>query len=366
MAQTDPYDVLGVSRDASPDEIKAAYRRLVRRYHPDVNPNDPTCEQKLKDVNDAYERLTNPQREAQDQFGQGGVHFESANFGDIFEMFFGGQPGGGGGRRRSPARPGQHVQVSLRLTLAEVVTGVTREITYQRFAHCDLCHGTGGEGGAAPTTCETCQGAGVVNQVRNTLIGQMRTTTECPTCHGSGAVIKQPCSKCRGRGLLPETKSVEVQVPAGIESGSHMQMPGLGGDGTNGGEPGALLILLEVEDNPRFERDGTTLYTAVEVSFAQATLGDEVEFDGVDAPVALDLPSGTQPGTRLTVKNAGMPPLHGGRRGDLIVQVQVRVPRQLNDEQRRLVRELAEASGENLPKGDSKGGLLGGLFGKKK
>jgi molecular chaperone DnaJ len=229
---------------------------------------------------------------------------------------------------------------------------------------CDACGGTGSEGRAQPETCPTCKGQGVVGQIRNTFIGQVRTSTTCPTCSGAGAVVKNPCHKCKGRGVLPAESKVMINIPPGVESGQTMHVPGQGSDGVAGGRPGDLYVSIYIEEDKRFERQGTTLYTTLELTFAQAALGDNVEIAGVDETVPVDIPAGTQPGTRVSARGAGMPPLHGGRRGDLIVGLTVKIPTKLNDTQTKLIKELAEVSGEKVPEGQKS--ILGGLFGKKK
>lgn len=370
MAQSDPYEVLGVPRGASADDIKSAYRRLARRYHPDVNPGDKDAEEKFKEIGAAYSVLSDADKRARyDQYGSlddqpqdffGGQNM--AGFTDLFDMFFGANMGQQ--RQRGFARDGEDIQTSVSMTLKEVLTGLHREVSVGRMEECDACGGTGSEGGIQPETCPTCRGQGVVGQIRNTLIGQVRTSTTCPTCHGAGAVIKNPCNKCKGRAVLPTEAKVMLNVPAGVDSGQTMHVPGQGSDGVAGGRPGDLYVSIHVEDDKRFERQGTTLFTNLDLTFAQAALGDHVEIDGIDDRLPLEIPPGTQPGTRLTIRGNGVPPLHGGRRGDLIVGVSVKVPTKLNEAQSKLIRELAEVSGERVPEGQK--GILGSLFGKKK
>lgn len=372
MAQRDPYEVLGVPRSASADEIKSAYRRLARRYHPDVNPGDNEAEEKFKEVGAAYSVLSDADRRARfDTYGQlddqpqdpffGG---NGGGFNDLFDMFFGGMQGGGGQRSRGFARDGEDLQTIVHLDLKQVITGLQQEIEVDRDEECDACKGLGTEGGVPPETCPTCKGQGVVGQVRNTFIGQVRTTTTCPTCHGAGATIKTPCSKCKGKGVLPARSKVVLNIPPGVESGQTMHVPGQGSEGVAGGRPGDLYVSIEVENDKRFQRKGTTLFTNLELSFAQASLGDSIEIDGVDEKVSLEVNAGTQPGTQLVSKGGGLPPLHGGRRGDLIITTTVKVPTKLNEAQTKLIKELAELSGETIPQGQK--GLLGSLFGKKK
>lgn len=372
MAQRDPYEVLGVPRSASADEIKSAYRRLARRYHPDVNPGDSEAEEKFKEIGAANSVLSDPERRARyDNYGQlddqpqdpfsgaGGA----GGFNDLFDMFFGGMQSGPS-RGRGFARDGEDLQTTIHLTLDQVLTGIQQEIQVDRNEECDACGGLGSEGGVPPETCPTCKGQGVIGQVRSTFIGQVRTQTTCPTCHGAGATIKTPCNKCKGRGVLPAKGKVMLTVPPGVESGQTMHVPGQGSDGVAGGRPGDLYVSIEVEEDRRFQRQGMTLYTQLELTFAQAAMGDSVEIQGVDDKITLEVNAGTQPGTQLVAKGAGMPPLHGGRRGDLIVTTTVKVPAKLNEAQTKLIKEFAEVSGEAVPQGQK--GLLGSLFGKKK
>jgi molecular chaperone DnaJ len=370
MPNKDPYEVLGVARSASSDEIKSAYRRLARRFHPDVNPNDPESEEKFKEVGEAYSILSDPERRQRfDQFGTTDDQptdpfFGGGGFNDLFEMFFGGAAQQT--QRRRQGRDGDDVRADIELTLQEVITGVVKEVSVERMAQCSNCNGLGTEGGKAPETCPSCHGNGVVTAVKNTFIGQIRTQTPCPTCQGQGTVIKDPCKVCRGIGLVRETSKVSINVPAGVESGATMHIPGQGSEGTGVGRSGDLYVVLHVAEDERFERRGQTVFTAVDLTFAQAALGDSIEIDGIDETLSIYIPAGTQPGTEISIRNAGLPPLHGGRRGEMIVGVNVKVPEKLTEQESKLIRELAELRGERMPKGAEKGGLLGGLFGRKK
>lgn len=372
MAVRDPYEVLGVSRGADESEIKSAFRKMARKYHPDVNPNNPEAEERFKDVGEAYAVLSDPEKKAHfDRFGQmpdgpgaGADFFQgaAANFGDLFDMFFG---AAGGPGARSASRVGDDVQSEVTISLQDVVTGVRKEVPVRRSIVCGSCKGTGAEGGQDPEQCPTCHGQGMVTQVRNTILGAMRTSGPCPTCGGEGQIIKSKCHTCHGRGNVIEKQTVTVDIPAGVESGATMHMPGQGSKGVRGGRSGDLYIVIEVEEDDRFEREGQHLHTWMDITFAQAALGDSVRAEGIDAPHEVTIPAGTQPGSDLRIAGAGLPPLHGGRRGDLFVHLNVEVPKRLNDQQRDLILKLSEALGDNQPKG-APGSLLGGLFRKRK
>ncbi|MEQ1935926.1 MAG: molecular chaperone DnaJ [Fimbriimonadaceae bacterium] len=370
---TDLYSILGVSREASADEIKAAYRKLARQYHPDVNPDDPSAEEKFKEIGSAYAVLSDPDKRAQyDRFGtteempqdffQGGG---GAGFGDIFDMFFGGANGGRGGSRRQGWNGGD-IETYVNVSLEEVLTGADRQVKVRRNVVCDSCEGTGGEGGAKPETCAECKGQGSTWRVVSTFLGQVRTQTPCGTCGGTGETIKSPCNKCRGKKQIVSDVMISTKIPVGIENGATIQMTGKGHEGLGGGHPGDLYVGLSITADKRFEREGKNLYTSAEITFAQATIGDTVVIEGLDGDYDLEIPHGTQPGEILAVRGAGLPPLHGGKRGDIFTQIKVRVPKKLSEGQKVAVIELAQAFDEPIPKGTESGGLLGGLFKKKK
>lgn len=366
----DPYDVLGLSRDASPEDIKSAYRRLARQHHPDVNPGNPDAEEKFKEVGQAYSVLSDPDRKARfDQYGtveEGPTGFQGGgNFTDLFDMFFGGA--GGGFQNVDPRMAdGDDVRAEVELSLLEVVTGAEKEIHYRRYAKCGECGGSGAAGGAQPERCSRCHGAGSVTQVRETFLGSIRTSATCSQCRGTGTIIKNPCPGCKGQGLVLQNTSGAAAVPAGVHHGMTLRMPGRGSDATGHGRPGDLYVVISVKEDARFERHGEDLHARLELTFAQATLGDEIVIEGVDAEHDLEIPSGTQPGAILTVRGAGLPPLHGGRRGDLHLHTNVRIPKKITEAQAEAIRQLAELSGERIPTPPESGGLLGGLFKKKK
>ncbi len=372
MSTRDPYEVLGVSRNASADEIKSAYRKLARKYHPDVNRDDPTAEDKFKEASNAYEILSDDEKKArfdqygttdgapQDPFFGGG---NAGGFGDLFDMFFG-AAGQQGGRRRSAAQVGDDIRADVQVTLKEVLTGVTKEVEVERAASCDACNGNGVEGGGQAQTCVNCQGTGMVTSVKSTFLGQVRTQSPCGRCSGTGFLITNPCKKCQGRGSRLVTEMVTINVPAGVENGNRIQMSGLGCDGIRGGRAGDLYVFLHVPEQDPFIRRGQHLLTGYDITVAQAILGDEVTIDGVEGELMFEIPNGAQPGQQVVIKGQGLPPIHGGKRGDLVVELTVVIPKKVSETEAKVIRDFAELRGERIPKG--KDGFLGGIFGKKK
>jgi molecular chaperone DnaJ len=366
MAQRDPYEVLGVPRDASADEIKSSYRRLARKFHPDVNPNDPSAEEKFKEIGEAYTVLSDPEKRARyDRFGTyeevPDPFFAGGGISDIFEMFFGAAQA----QQRGGGRHGDDVRVDVEIDLKEVITGVTKEVRVDRYTQCETCSGSGAEPGTSPERCASCAGSGVVVRMQQTFLGTVRTQTTCSACGGQGSIIRKPCPKCRGEALVREAARVSINIPAGVETGSTMRVAGQGSEGTGGGRTGDLYVVLHVKHDARFEREGTHLHTILDLTIAQAALGDQLEIEGVEQSHPLNVPAGTQPGQVMVIKGAGLPQLHGGRRGDILVTARVKVPKNLTEGQAELLRELAELRGEPMPKGEA-GGLLGGLFKRKK
>ncbi len=376
MAGTDPYAVLGVPRDATPDQIKSAYRKLARQYHPDVNRDDPGAEEKFKEVSQAYAVLSDAdKRRHYDQYGvtedqpgpgHAGDFMSGAGFGDIFEAFFGGAAGGAQRNRRPGYREGEDLRAEAVVSLREVLTGVERTLRYKRERVCRTCHGNGTADGSQPSVCPNCKGQGVVVRVAQTLLGSMRTQTTCPTCNGTGQQIKDPCRTCHGRKTEVSDSEVTVSVPAGVESGMTLRASAQGNEGLGGGRTGDLFVVIDVTDDPRFDRDGQNLRTAVDLTFAQAAMGDTLEIEGLDGLIEVGVPPGTQPGDVLRIRGEGLPRLQGGTRGDMLVEANVVVPTKLSDAQIALLAEFAEVSGEPVPKGSGKEGFLGGLFKKKK
>ena len=358
MSGPDFYAVLGVAPQATDDEIKKAFRALARRYHPDANPGDPDAAERFKEISDAYETLRDPERRRRyDMFGAtgpgmgpgAGSPFGAGQFGlnDLFDAFFGGD-GFGGGRSGGAAARGADAEVLMRLTLDEVVFGARRTIEVQMPAGCDACDGSGCAAGTHPERCVACGGTGEVRQVRRSMLGQLVTAAPCGTCGGTGQVIPDPCAQCRGAGRVERTQSIEVDVPAGIDTGQRLRLGGRGPAGARGAPSGDLYVLVEVAPHGRLERRGDELWCAVPVSMAQAALGTRIDVDTLDGPQELDVPPGTQPGAQLRVKGMGVPGLRSGRRGDLVAVVDIRTPTDLTAEEAELLEQFAAMRGEEV------------------
>jgi molecular chaperone DnaJ len=350
----DPYEVLGVGRDADEQQIKKAFRSLARELHPDVNAHDPDAEEKFKEAAEAYEIISDPERRATyDRYGHDGLksggyapNFEGfGSIGDLFNAFFG---GGGAGGRAGPAQGGD-IGVAVEIELIQAARGEKVQVPYEAIERCAHCHGNGAEPGTPIEKCERCGGAGQLQAMTRTPFGQMVRTVVCDVCQGEGRVPKQPCGECRGRGRVAAKKEVEVEIPAGISDGQRIRLSGHGHEGEAGAPPGDLYVLVSVQEDERFVREGDDLITAVDVAAPLAALGSTLEVPTLDGPAAVELPSGTQPGEVLTLRGAGMPGLRRGRHGDLRVVVNVVVPRRLSDEQRELLERLnASLTEENL------------------
>lgn len=366
----DPYATLGVGRDATADEIKTAYRRLARRYHPDVNPDNPEAEEKFKEIGRAYAILSDPEKKARfDQFGVtddqtsapgAGDFFGGVSMGDLFESFFGGFGVGG----RGSARDGDDIRTDITITLREVLTGTERTVRYRRMAVCDHCHGEGAEPGTAVDTCATCSGRGVVTRVAQTILGQVQTQTTCPNCRGVGKTIHSPCKVCSGRKVVVKDAEVDITVPPGVDNGITLRVAGHGNDGIDGGSQGDLYVVITVTDEPGIWREERDLHQIFEMTFNQAVLGDRVTIPSLDGPVELEIKPGTQPEETTRVRGRGLPALRGSGRGDLVVHWRLVVPKKINEQQAEALRAYAKAGGE--PPTEESTGLLGGLFGKKK
>jgi molecular chaperone DnaJ len=347
----DYYDVLGVSRGAGEQDIKKAFRRLARELHPDVNAHDPGAEEKFKEAAEAYEVLSDPERrQIYDRYGHAGLRsggyepsFEGfGSFADIFDAFFGGggDPFGFGGAR-SRAMQGGDVAVTAEVTLAEVASGTSVELSYDVVERCPRCHGNRAEPGTPIDTCERCGGSGQLRAVSRTPFGQMVRATVCDVCGGEGKTPREPCSECGGRGRTATVRRLKVDVPSGIEDSQRIRLAGRGHAGEAGGPAGDLYVLVHVLEDERFLRDGTDLVTAMDVPAPEAALGTRIEVPTLDEPATVELAAGTQPGDTAVIRGAGLPPLRGGRRGDLRVVVNVVVPRRLTAEQRKLLEKLS-------------------------
>jgi molecular chaperone DnaJ len=355
MSDQDFYDILGVGRNASDDEIKAAFRKLARKYHPDVN-KEPDAEENFKEINEAYGVLSDPdQRARYDRFGRaglgnlGGFHDYTADFSDIFDELFG-QFGFSTNRRsRRAPRRGRDLQMQVTLKFEEAVFGVEKEIEFEREETCSRCQGSGAEPGTSPTRCPTCNGQGEVRQVRQTILGQIMQTATCPTCNGRGEVISSPCKTCRGGGLERKRVNKKVQIPAGVDGGTQIRLAGEGGPGVYGGPNGSLFLLLDVQPHKYFKRRENDILLNLDINIAQATLGADVEVPTLDGDEKLKILAGTQPGKVFHIKGKGVPHLRSnGRRGDELVIINVEVPSKLNKEQRELFERLAGTLGTTV------------------
>lgn len=361
---TDYYELLGVSRSASDDDIKKAYRRLARELHPDANPDDPAAHDRFKEVSVAYETLRDPERRRRyDMFGPEGARagagagdpFNGQGFGlgDIFDAFFGGAGGGGfGTRQRGPLR-GQDMELLLEMDFEDAVFGARREISLRAPVACTTCGATGAKPGTHPQQCSGCGGAGEIRRVRQSLLGQVVTASPCPRCGGAGQEIVDPCPDCRGEGRRTEEKVYEVDVPPGVDDGTQLRLPNRGAAGPRGGPPGDLYLHIRVRPHPRFVREGQNLVSEVRISFAQAALGAHVTFEALDGEEDLVIPAGTQNGRVFTLRGRGVPAGHGRGGGDLLVRVVVETPTDLTKEEQELLRQFAHLRGDDVAPADS-------------
>ncbi|CAN5717398.1 molecular chaperone DnaJ [soil metagenome] len=350
----DYYDVLGVPRSASSDDLRKAYRTLAREYHPDVNSNDG-AEDRFKEINEAYEVLSDSNRRAQyDRFGHAAsgasgsgdpFGFGASTFGDIFETFFGGSTSG---RRRSSVIKGQDLQVTIDLDFEEAVFGAEKEVEITRLENCEGCNGTRMKDGKDAPQCETCGGSGEVRRVQQTILGQFMTSAACSSCNGEGVRITDPCPRCRGKGRVTHARRISVSVPPGIDESATLRLSGQGEASPNNGPAGNLFVKARVKPHAYFTRQGKTIQLQVGVNIAQAILGDEIELQTMDGPVAFKLPQATQSGQQFRLKNKGVPDMRGGDRGDQIVTIHVIIPRELTSEQRSLVEQLGDTLGSDL------------------
>lgn len=355
--QRDYYEILNISRGASGDEIKRAYRKMAMKYHPDRNPGDEEAERLFKEAAEAYEVLADPdKRQRYDRFGHEGLRgtsshdFSHMDVGDIFSMFediFGGGFGGGGrGRGRSHGQRGYDLETQTQISLEDVLHGTEREIEFTRQDLCETCQGTGAKPGSKPATCQTCGGAGQVAQAG--FGGMFRMVTACPHCHGTGQIIKDKCPTCRGSGRQPKKRVLNVKIPPGIHSGQAIRVPSEGEPGTGGALRGDLHVVVQVEAHDLFERDEDNLVLRMPVSFTQAALGATVTVPTLEGEHDLTIKAGTQHGSLFRVKDQGLPNLRSGHRGDLIVVLAIEVPKKLSGEQERLLREFAQTEHQQV------------------
>ncbi len=354
----DYYEVLGVDKSADDATIKAAYRKLAKKNHPDVNPGDKDAEERFKEINEAYQVLSNPQKRAEyDQyghdgpqasgFGGGGYGDFSGGFGgfeDLFSTFFGG--GAAGARSNGPV-PGDDLRYDLTISFEEAALGCEKEINLVRDEECPNCHGSGAAPGSKVETCSTCNGSGQERVVSNTPFGRMQNIRTCSRCHGSGRIITEPCPKCKGRGKVRVSKRRTIKVPAGIADGQVLTIRGQGGLGERGGQPGDLLIVVSVKPHKLFKRRDDNLYIDVPLTFTQAALGAEVDVPTLGKPVKYKFPEGTQPGRVFVIRGEGVPHLRGGGKGDLYVTAVVEIPTKLTEKQKSLLREFDESASGN-------------------
>ena len=367
----DYYEVLGVSKGATDDEIKKSYRKLAKQYHPDLNPGDKAAEARFKEVNEAYEILSDKEKRARyDQFGHAGVDpnfnpgggfgggfggftdMGDIDLGDLFGSFFGGGFGGGGSSRRNGPQKGETIRTGVAISFEEAAFGCEKEVTVSRTEQCDVCHGTGCAPGTTAEVCPDCHGSGTVRIQRGGGGFSFATTTTCPKCRGAGKIIHQPCKTCNGAGSVRRQKKLAVTIPAGIDNGQAVSLRGQGGAGKNGGPAGDLLIAVTVRPHPTFRREGTSVYMDPPVSFVQAALGAELEIPTIDGTVKYTMPEGTQSGTTFRLRGKGIPGLNGRGRGDQYVTVKVQVPTGLSRAQKDALKAFGTTMGETAPETD--------------
>ncbi len=359
MGKKDYYDILGVSKNATPEELKKAYRKLALKYHPDKNPDNKEAEEKFKEAAEAYEVLSNPEkRNRYDQFGHSGLSgsggFSGAqhmsmddifsHFGDIFGGAFGGSFGGSFGGQRSGrrrVRRGSNLRVKVTLSLKEIAHGAEKKIKLRKYVSCSACQGTGAEHGSSKSTCPTCGGAGQVTKIANTFLGQMQTSSTCPQCGGEGEIITNKCKQCHGNGIVQAEEVVTFKVPPGVAEGMQLSVSGKGNAAPRGGVPGDLLVLIEEKkDNSGLTRDGNNLLYDLFISFTDAALGTTTEIPTVDGKAKIKIPAGTQGGKVLRLKGKGLPDVNGYGKGDLLVNVNVWVPKHLSKEEKEMLEKM--------------------------
>lgn len=366
MTKRDYYEVLGVHRDATADELKKAYRKLALKHHPDRNQGNSEAEEKFKEAAEAYEVLSNSEkRNLYDQYGHEGLKSTGFSgfrgFDDIFSSFgdifgFGDLFGSSSGRRRNGPQPGADLRYNLRISFKEAVFGVDKEIDVEKLETCTVCEGEGAEPGTSRTTCPSCQGRGQVARSQ----GFFTISTTCSRCQGSGTVIETPCHGCHGAGKVTRQKTLSIKIPAGVDTGARLRLQGEGEGGLRGGPSGDLYVFIGVHEDETFKRDGEDVYCEAKISFTQAALGADIEVPGLEARQKLTIPRGTQTGKVFKIQDAGIPSLRGYGRGDEYVQVTVETPTDLSEDEERLLREFAEVRGDEVSQ--KKKGLLNSLF----
>lgn len=363
LAKKDYYEILDISKDATDADIKKAYRKLAKKYHPDLNQgNKEEAEQKFKEVNEAYEVLSDPEKRSRyDRFGHFGVDEQTGGFdgfGDIFDDIF--DIFGGGfstsSRKKPGPRKGPDIRYDLNLEFKEAVFGVEKEIQIRKIENCSTCNGSGVKPGSSKSTCSQCNGTGEVRYAQNTPFGQFVRVSTCDACNGTGKIIKDKCTTCNGTGKIRKSNKVKVKVPAGVDNGSIISLKGEGHAGERGGPPGDLYIYIRVKPHEFFRREGNNIYCDIPISFTQAALGAEIEVPTLEETVKYHIPAGTQTGTQFKLKNKGVPNVRGYGKGDFYFKVEVKVPKKLNERQKELLKEFAKESGEYLK--DEKKGLF--------
>lgn len=362
QSKRDYYEVLEIGKEATDTDIKKAYRKLAKQYHPDVNPGDKNAEAKFKEINEAYEVLSDQQKKARyDQYGHAGVDpnsfggagagfgdFDFGGIGDIFESFFGGGGFGRSSRSRSGPQKGADLKYSIQLTFEEAAFGVEKEITISRHENCSNCSGTGAKPGTSPQTCKHCNGTGQVQYKQSTPFGQFVNVKTCDVCRGDGKIITDPCPSCNGKGKVKNTVKRNIDIPAGIDDGQTISMRGEGEPGSKGGPAGDVYITVAVKPHAIFKRQGNDVVCEMPITFVQAALGAELEVPTLDGKVKYSIPEGTQTGSIFRLKSKGIPYLRGNGRGDQYVKVEIDVPKKLNDKQKQLLRDFAEISGDDV------------------
>ncbi len=360
LAKKDYYEILGIPKDASPDDVKKAYKELVKKWHPDLHPDDKSeAEQKFKEIHEAYEVLSDPQKRAQyDRFGyvgqqpyenvygsqgQGENPFGQENpfggFEDIFSVFFG--QGRTAEEQRTRNIRGEDIYLTMQIDTKDVLYGTEKEVEYTRYETCQACHGTGAKDGTAFKTCPKCHGTGVINVQQRTFFGVISTQTTCDMCKGSGKIITEKCPVCGGRGRVTVRKKIKVNIPAGVEDAGRLRVPNGGHAGENGGPYGDLFIILRIKEIPGIKREGRDAYSEIAIDFAQATLGTDIEIDGLEGKEVLSIPPGTQPNSILRLRGHGFPSPNGGSRGDHVIKVNVSIPKRISKEQEELLRQYS-------------------------